>query len=232
MPQTNNTTPVQSRVADTEPPSTVDISQEAPLKSFRKLASFFGTFMETARNATQIQGSTSSKGSNKHRRNRGACKKPTQGTSLIPDVIKHEDDLQPAPIAQPLDSMRSSIQSSVRALRHPTSSAAELATRPSSSDGRVLLRSLTARSHLLLKSINSTVPPSPMVEHKGRLAMPTYPASSNISSASPNQYPSPSSTSSRLEVLAALQHSNAQIILSSSPTLPVAGILEDCEMLL
>jgi hypothetical protein len=227
------------------PTSEAPVSESRTKKPLKALASFLGSFLETARNATQMQALTSSRSSVKRKRKKAAGstgpKLASSAYNLIqagPEATKCNRGDQTFSTSQlrPLGSMHSLIRTSIW---HPSSSAAELAHQSSSPVGPTLLRSLTAGSHLLLESVRQTSIPSSGTRKKRDVALsgrPSYPgiatsavprtismsliASRDCGVAPPlysRSHALPFVTSSPQQILAALQPPKAQIILSSSP---------------
>lgn len=222
--------------------------QKKPLKA---LASFLGSFLVTARNATQMQAEASSRSSAKRKRKKSAHPLATETTSNVPnlpkgtrEIVGKNVDSRPlsAPHLQPLGSLHSFIQTSVRNHSSTAEGIRQTPTRP--------LRTLTARSRLFLKSVQSqpaVIPvlsptadilsrrrPNPHIaSYIGQLpagqAVESQPAPWNTTlspihrplhrSLVPMSHTSVPTASPPQQILAALQQPKAQIVLSSTPTL-------------
>lgn len=153
--------------------------QLAPKKPLKALASFLGSFLETARHATQTETLTKPRISFKHGpTERISSSSPTSNARILTYDIPEEyngDRVRLTPRLQPLNSMRSFIRT---AIRDPSSSVAEFARQPSPLAKPVLLRTLTSRSHLLFKSIKSEKVTSPLpmaIPHSAFRAVPSAP---------------------------------------------------------
>ena len=227
-------------------------AQPGPKKPLKALASFLGSFLETARNATQMQAKPSSRSSVKRKRTKGVD--PLDG-DMMTDVpyITHEDAAEEpsrklsVPRLQPLGSMRSFVKTSVQT-HSPLIPAGT--HQPPLLAGPVL-RTLTARSHLLLQTVKSqtianSVSSSVTTMHphsSSDFRVATYvnhspaakvteplPVSLNDPSFSGSPQPVVSSSYALLssspspqQILAALQPPKAQIVLSSTQTLSTSA---------
>jgi len=227
------------------PTSEAPVSESRTKKPLKALASFLGGFLETARNATQMQALTSPRSSVKRKRKKAAGstgpKLASSAYNLIqagPEATEYNrgDQTFSTPQLRPLGSMHPLIRTSIR---HPNSSAAELAHQSSSPVGPTLLRSLTAGSHLFLESVRQTSILSSGTRKKHDVALSGRPSYFGIATstvprtismlliASPDcgvapplysgSHALPFATPSPQQILAALQPPKAQIILSSSP---------------
>lgn len=162
--------------------------QLAPKKPLKALASFLGSFLETARHATQTETLTKPRISFKHGpTERISSSSPTSNAHILTYDIPEEyngDRVRLTPRLQPLNSMRSFIRT---AIRNPSSSVAEFARQPSPLAKPVLLRTLTSRSHLLFKSIKSEKVTSPLSVAISHSAFPAVPSAPGLSAATASQ---------------------------------------------
>ena len=229
-------------------PSVELTARSGPKKPLKALASFLGSFLETARNATHMQAETSSRSSVKRKRTTSVRLTNADSTSHVP-IITHESVVEghrrtfSAPRLQPLGSMRSFIETSIR---NPSSLVGEVAHQLPLPAGPVL-RTLTARSHLLLKSVKSQTTAasvSPSVANLLSHLRPDPRAAAyvnqllvgQVAESQPVSLNAPSNVSDRYlrqpavlssytvlsgpqQILAALQPPIAQIVLSSTPEL-------------
>ncbi|KIM80485.1 hypothetical protein PILCRDRAFT_89709 [Piloderma croceum F 1598] len=224
-------------------------ARPGPKKPLKALASFLGSFLETARNATQMQAKPS-RSSVKRKRTKGVG--PSDGDSNVPHLTHEDAAEEPSrklstPRLQPLRSMRSFIETSVQT---PSSSVAMDAHQPPLLARPVLLRTLTARSHLLFKSVKSQtiatsvsssvanmhphsssdfrvaayVNHSPVAKVTESLPVSlNVPLNSSLQPVVSGSYALPSGSPSPQQILAALQPPKALIVLSSTPTLSTSA---------
>ena len=225
---------------------TSDISDEPrpypePKKPLRALASFLGGFLETARNATQLQASVPSLHFTKHKRTKGASSRPypasragdlTQNRRNVAD--SDQDRRFSTPYLQPLGSMRPSTQ---KFIQNPGSPGPESTRQQSSPVESILLRSLTAHPHPLLESVKqksfsslgagqmkcdgvmSGPPSDPRITGSVAPPMNSKPSNASPSRSLPQHQfsgsrPLQSTTPSPQQILAALQPPTAQVVLS------------------